>query len=114
TEEAQRNALARSTGAAERMSEMAESAREAMERLRDVAPPPHELATKLSEVCGSLEALATPIGTIMSTLERSAVEVGRVTQHLGVLAGQLDASSRESREQQKATIRDIATAAEQF
>lgn len=114
TEEAQRNVIAQSTGAAERMSEMAESAREAMERLRDVAPPPHELATKLSEVCGSLEALATPIGTIMSALERSAVEVARVTQHLGVLAGQLDASSRESREQQKATMRDIATAAEQF
>lgn len=114
TAEAQRNALAQSTGAAQQMTEMADSAREAIERLREIAAPPQELATRLNDVCRNLDALAGPIATIMSTLERSAAEVGRVTQHLGALAGQLDAASRESREQQKATIRDIATAAEQF
>ena len=34
--------------------------------------------------------------------------------HVSEILAKLDAASRESREQQKATIRDIATAAEQF
>ncbi|HEX6994595.1 MAG TPA: hypothetical protein VF339_10675 [Gammaproteobacteria bacterium] len=114
TEEAQKNVLAQSTEAAARMTEMADSAREAMERLREVEPPPQKLATRLNKVCDGLEALSAPIEQITSVLERCAGEITRATQHLGALGGQLDAAGRESREQQRATMRNIATAAEQF
>jgi|GEM_PF-1806339 len=114
TEEAQKNVLAQSTEAAARMTEMADSAREAMERLREVEPPPQKLATRLSKVSDGLEALSAPIEKITTVLERCAGEITRATQHLGALGSQLDAASRESREQQTATMRNIATAAEQF
>src|SRR5690606_32120256 len=114
TEEAHKSVLEQSTGAAEKLAAVAESARETMERLREVEPPSQELANRLDKVGASLEALAPPIETITSAVERSAAEIARATHHLALLSGQLDAATRESREQQAATTRHIATAAEQF
>ena len=114
TEEAHKSVLAQSTGAAEKLAAVAESAREAMERLREVQPPPQKLANRLDKVAGSLEALAPPIETITGALEKSAAEIAKATQQLALLSGQLDAATRESREQQAAATRHIATAAEQF
>jgi ABC-type transporter Mla subunit MlaD len=114
TEEAQKDLLTRTAGTAEKLDAMAESARASIDRLREVAPPPQRLATRLNKVCDSLDALSAPIQEITGALQQTAAEVTKAIQQIGTAAAQLDATSRESREQQTQILRHVSEAAEQF
>lgn len=114
TEEAQRDALARSAGAAQKLDAMADSAKAAIDRLKEVAPPPQRLATRLNKVCESLDALAEPIQAITQSLQQAAHEITRAGQQIGTVAGQLDTTARDNRDQQALVLRNISEAAEQL
>jgi len=114
TEEAQRDVLTRTAGAAEKLDAMADTARAAIDRLREVAPPPQRLSTRLNKVSESLDALAAPIQAITISLQQTSTEVSRAIQQISAAAGRLDATSRESREQQAAILQHVSAAADQF
>ncbi len=114
TEEAQRDALERTAGTAQKLDAMADSAKAAIDRLKEVAPPPQRLASRLNKVCESLYALAVPIQAITQSLLQAANEVTKTGQQIGAVAGQLDVTARDNRDQQALVLRNISEAAEQF
>lgn len=114
TEEAQRDALSRTTGTAQKLDAMADSAKAAIDRLKEVAPPPQRLVTRLNKICESLDALAGPVQAITQSLQQAANEVARTSQQIGVVAGQLDTAARDNRDQQVLVLRNVSEAAEQF
>lgn len=114
TETVQNDVIERSKGAAQRLEEISDSARQAIERLRTVEPPPLKLAKRLETICVALESLNGQIGGLAGIFQQTGEASSKAVVSIAATAERLTSLNVDSSEHQRMVLRQIAEAATQF